>query len=236
MTSAHAGNYTPGRTQPVQFLVIHYTAGHNDSAADNVRYFRENVVRASAHYFVDDKGWLQSVDDADTAWSVGTAGIYVQKHPVCCNDNSISIELCCRYAAGQYAFSRKTVQNAARLTRRLMVRYGIPMEHVLRHYDVVSKICPAPWVEDESGWRNFLKLVGEELDMTKQELLSLDGTGDAPSDWAADAAAWAKRSGIFTGDGAGNFGWQQPVTREALAVALQRLAQTHKQVQESENT
>ena len=225
MTSAHTGNYTPGRTQPIRFLVLHYTAGHNDSARGNLRYFQENVVKASAHYFVDDSGWMQSVDDGDTAWSVGTAGIYVQKHPVCRNENSISIELCCRWAAGQYAFSPTTVRNAARLTRLLMTRYDIPPEHVLRHFDVVSKHCPAPWVEHEEQWTAFKKQVEEELEMTKQELLSLEGTGDKPSSWAQTAADWAKRSGIILGDAHGNFGWQQPVTREALALILQRFAQ-----------
>ena len=56
--------------------------------------------------------------------------------------------------------------------------------------------------------------------MTKQELLSLANTGDHPSDWALQAAQWAKENGIFTGDSAGNFGWQQPVTREAVAKLL----------------
>lgn len=107
MTTAHTGNYRPGRSAAIRYLVLHYTAGRNDSAQSNLRYFEQNVVKASAHYFVDDLGWMQSVDDGDTAWSVGTAGIYVQKHPECRNENSISIELCCRYAAGQYAFSKK---------------------------------------------------------------------------------------------------------------------------------
>ena len=224
MTSAHTGNYTPGRTAPVRYLVLHYTAGRNDSAAGNIRYFKENVVKASAHYFVDDYGWLQSVDDGDTAWSVGTAGVYVQKHPECRNENSISIELCCRYAAGQYAFSPKTVRNAARLARLLMTRYEIPMERVLRHFDVVSKRCPGPWVDDEGQWLAFKKRIAEELDMTKQELLSLEGTGDRPSGWASDAAEWAKRTGLIAGDEKGNYGWQQPVTRETLALILQRLS------------
>ena len=227
MTTAHTGNYRLGRTAPISYLVLHYTAGRNDSAAGNIRYFEQNVVKASAHYFVDDLGWMQSVDDGDTAWSVGTAGIYVQKHPDCRNENSISIELCCRYAAGQYAFSPKTVRNAARLTRLLMTKYGIPMENVLRHYDVVSKRCPAPWVDDESQWLAFRKRLEEELDMTKTELLSLAGTGDHPSDWAREAAQWAKQTGLAVGDGEGNFGWQQPITREALAVMLRRFSQMH---------
>ena len=225
MTTAHTGNYRPGRSAAIRYLVLHYTAGRNDSAQSNLRYFEQNVVKASAHYFVDDLGWMQSVDDGDTAWSVGTGGIYVQKHPDCRNENSISIELCCRYAAGQYAFSKKTVRNAAQLTRMLMTKYDIPIGNVLRHYDVVSKHCPAPWVDDESQWLAFRKRLEEELDMTKQELLSLANTGDHPSDWAIEAADWAKQTGLAVGDGEGNFGWQQPITREALAVMLHRFSQ-----------
>lgn len=64
----------------------------------------------------------------------------------------------------------------------------------------------------------------EELEMTKEELLSVQGTGDKPSKWAAEATEWAKRVGIFNGDGAGNYGWQQPITREAVAVILYQFA------------
>ena len=95
MTTAHPSNYTKGRSARIEFLVLHYTAGHNDSAAGNLRYFA-SPRGASAHYFVDRDGWRQSVSDEDTAWSVGTAGIYTQKHPRCHNGNSISIEMCCR--------------------------------------------------------------------------------------------------------------------------------------------
>ena len=31
--------------------------------------------------------------------------------------------------------------------------------------------------------------------------------------------------GLIQGDGEGNFGWQQPITREALAVMLHRFSQ-----------
>ena len=227
MTTAHPSNYTKGRTQKIEFLVLHYTAGRNDSAAGNLRYF-ESPRGASAHYFVDRKGWLQSVDDGDTAWSVGTAGVYRQKHPRCHNCNSISIEMCCRYKDCGYSLEPAVVQNAALLTRKLMRKYGIPIENVLRHYDVVSKRCPAMWVTDEGAWHGFKRLVMEVMEMTKEELLSLKGTGDTPSDWARDAAEWAKKTGVFTGDSAGNFGWQQPITREAAAKLLYEyhLAQT----------
>ena len=70
----------------------------------------------------------------------------------------------------------------------------------------------------------YLTPMGEELDMTKEELLAVKDTGDHPSDWAAAATEWAKKMGIFNGDGAGNYGWQQPITREAVAVILYEFA------------
>lgn len=60
----------------------------------------------------------------------------------------------------------------------------------------------------------------DELDMTKDELLSVKGTGDKPSNWAKDATEWAKATGVFAGDGNGNYGWQVPITREQLAQVL----------------
>ena len=75
MTTAHTGNYRPGRSAAIRYLVLHYTAGHNDSAQSNLRYFEQNVVKASAHYFVDDLGWMQSVDDGDTACSSASGSI-----------------------------------------------------------------------------------------------------------------------------------------------------------------
>ncbi len=66
---------------------------------------------------------------------------------------------------------------------------------------------------------------GSELDMTKEELMSVANTGDNPSDWAREATEWAKANGIINGDGLGNYGWQQPITREAFAVILHNFAQ-----------
>ena len=59
-----------------------------------------------------------------------------------------------------------------------------------------------------------------ELDMTKEELVSIAGTGDHPSAWAREATEWAKANGILNGDGNGNYGWDRPITRETFATVL----------------
>lgn len=70
----------------------------------------------------------------------------------------------------------------------------------------------------------------DELDMTKDELLSCAGTGDNPSDWAKEGTEFCKEHGIFGGDGNGNYGWQQPITREAVACVIQRVLEAAKEM------
>ena len=206
-------------------VVFHYTAntGRTATARSNACYFAAGERKASAHFVVD-KGDVAycCVPLEQTAWAVGdgsggTMGRLVN------NRNSVSIEMVSHTdEAGRSYIPVQTQRNAARLYQ--MLRRALPgIRYAVRHYDVSNKLCPAPMV-DEARWAQFKTLLQEELDMTKQELLSLAGTGDAPSEWAKQAAEWAKAQGIFSGDGAGNYGWQQPITREAVAQVLYNLA------------
>lgn len=165
---ANGANFARGRTQPIEFLVIHYTANNGDTVQNNLDYFAGNAVGASAHYFVDENGYGQSVKDQDTAWHCG-ANSY--RHPTCRNANSIGIELCSKKdSRGNYYFMDQTVYNAAALARQLMQTYGIDRSHVLRHYDVTGKRCPAPMVDNPTLWENFLNLL-EDRTMTYAEAI-----------------------------------------------------------------
>lgn len=165
---ANGANFARGRTQPIQFLVIHYTANNGDTVQNNLDYFAGNAVGASAHYFVDENGYGQSVKDADTAWHCGASSY---RHEACRNANSIGMELCSRKdSKGNYYFMDQTVYNAAVLARQLMQTYGIDRAHVLRHYDVTGKKCPAPMVDNPTLWENFLNLL-EDKTMTYAEAI-----------------------------------------------------------------
>lgn len=67
----------------------------------------------------------------------------------------------------------------------------------------------------------------EDFDMdineARKQLTSCADTGDNPSAWAKEATDYCKRKGIFAGDGAGNYGWQKPITREATAQIIYNL-------------
>ena len=165
---ANGANFARGRTQPIEFLVIHYTANNGDTVQNNLDYFAGNAVGASAHYFVDENGYGQSVKDGDTAWHCGASSY---RHPTCRNANSIGIELCSKKdSRGNYYFMDQTVYNAAALARQLMQTYGIDRSHVLRHYDVTGKRCPAPMVDNPTLWENFLNLL-EDRTMTYAEAI-----------------------------------------------------------------
>jgi N-acetyl-anhydromuramyl-L-alanine amidase AmpD len=44
-----------------------------------------------------------------------------------------------------------------------------------------------------------------------------------PDDWAKDACDQAVESGLFVGDGNGNYNWKSPISRQELAVVLARM-------------
>lgn len=215
-----SGNYSQGRRAPVQYLVVHYTAGDGDTAQGNLRYFAGNTVKASAHYFVDENEICRSVRDEDTAWHCGAS---VYRHPLCRNSNSIGIEICSRINdRGQYELPEGAVVRAAELVRQLMRQYDIPAENVLRHFDVTGKNCPAPMVENETLWHAFLESVRAQ---EQEEILTMQDFG--ASAYAQEAAQWAIEQGYIKGDGQGNYKWQSALTREAFAVILKRFAEAN---------
>ena len=151
-------NYYSGRGgNSIKYIVLHYTANNGDTAQNNADYFAGANRRASAHYFVDENEVVQSVRDTDAAWHCG-GSIESSHHPlrgICMNRNSLGVEMCSDIVGGKYTITPQTVDRAVELVKYLMAKYGIDVDHVVRHYDVTGKLCPEPWVRDESLWRKF---------------------------------------------------------------------------------
>ena len=146
---ANRKNYGSIRTS-IKYIVIHYTSNDGDSDEGNSNYFKNNIVNASAHYFVDNDSITQAVPDNYIAYHCG-ANSY--KHSECRNSNSIGIELCDSVKDGVIYPDKNTIINAIELTKHLMKKYNIPKENVIRHYDVTGKHCPVYWVND-SKWKD----------------------------------------------------------------------------------
>ena len=110
---------------------------------------------------------------------------------------------------------------AAELGRDIMARYGIPLENVLRHYDVTGKLCPRPLI-DEGKWAAFKARL--EDTMTQEQFNSMMDTylaqlrAQKVSDWGEAAWKKAMAAGVFDGTAP-----QASLTREQAALVLDRL-------------
>ena len=192
---ARAENFRAASRRPsdICYLVIHFTANDGDSAKNNADYFAREAPGASAHFFVDEREIWQSVQEKDIAWHCGTRGMYF--HPYCRNANSLGVELCSRKRGEKYYFAPETVKNAQQFVRSLMKRYGIPMENVVRHYDVTHKNCPAPFVEDAGAWQKFkagLMEQAKEDNMTEKQVKQLIAQAKTVYDTAESVPEWGR--------------------------------------------
>ena len=205
--SCNLSNFRVGRTQPVRYIVLHYTANNGDTAKNNCDYYhRVGGLQASAHYFVDEHGVMQSVREGNTAWHCGAEAGRRYWHPECRNGNSIGIEMCSRKRTdGSYYIKPETVANAAALAREIMQRYGIDTDHVLRHYDVTGKRCPMPWVDDPAQWAAFLAMLTPEHPNEEEEgpMTRYNKIDDIPA-WARSTIKEMMDAGLISGVGGGN--------------------------------
>ena len=145
----------------IHYIVIHYTANDGDTDENNGKYFAGNVVKASAHYFVDDNSVTRSVPDLYAAYAVGgkkwndckkTGG--GKLYGKVTNKNSLSIELCDTRKDGKLMATEATMANAAALCKELMKKYNVDIDHVVRHFDVNGKHCPVYFM-DNAAWSGF---------------------------------------------------------------------------------
>ena len=177
----HPSNHGGARTaEDIRYLVYHYTGNDGDHDTNNAIYYRDNVISTSAHYFVDDDSITRSVDDLTIAWAVGgtkwsdcgvTGGGSL--YGVVTNKNSISIEMCDTSKDGALLATEDTMALAIELGKCLMVKYNIPIERVVRHFDVTGKHCPAYFM-DEQKWTAFkLRLIEGEVMSKKIAVIPL---------------------------------------------------------------
>lgn len=200
-------NFGGLRGSKIKYIVVHYTAGHNDTAENNGRYFAREQVGASAHYFVDEKTVIRSVPDAYVAYHCGG---YAYRHEKCRNSNSIGVEICSKWENGAYSFAPEALCRAQELIRQLMQEYQIPAERVLRHYDVTGKLCPAPFVgRGQADWEAF------------KGGLTVYNTLEQVPQWAVGTIKKLTDRGILNGGDGGSLELSRDLTR--TLVILDRL-------------
>lgn len=220
---AHLGNYQKGRTQPIEYIVVHYTANKGDTAQNNLDYFARTKTGTSAHYFVDENEVCQSVQDTDVAWHCGSKN---PRHPYCRNANSIGVEMCNSVGGVPEAVRART----AAFVRQKMKEYGLDVNHVLRHYDATGKRCPAPWVDNPAEWMEFKKMLEEDDDMSYEQFEQYmnryltERNAKPADDWAKPYIQDAIDAGVMTDVGGTIEAPLGFVTRQEMAVVAAALS------------
>ena len=156
-----------------KYIAIHYLGvdGQNNKV---------DAGGYGAHFYIYWDGTTYQAADLDAIlWQVGTGRYYAQKHPKARNSNTIGIEMCCHCdgdaskAGADWWFTQETQKACVELVRYLMDKLNIPPENVLRHYDIVNKTCPAPYVHNNHyrgtwTWEEFkAKVRGAEVPPAK---------------------------------------------------------------------
>lgn len=144
----------------IKYLVIHYTAGSTSKVGTAFNIYNAFVSRkASADFVVDDNTIIQCNPDIKNyyCWAIGdklnqnSSGGYLYGKAT--NANVISIEMCSNCSPNTTAavsqanhsgwyFTDATINKAIELAKIVMKKYNIPIENVIRHYDVSGKLCP----------------------------------------------------------------------------------------------
>lgn len=165
------------KLKQIKAIIIHWTANTNKgaNAVANRNYFQNDhkdkngklIPPASAHYNVDDIRIIQCLPDDEVGYHVGAiwskfkpdahrlmgTNPETQKTAIDTPNNySIGIEMCVNSDADW----QKVLHNTIELTRLLMFKYNIPLENILRHFDITGKDCPKMMCPPyESEWQRF---------------------------------------------------------------------------------
>lgn len=187
--------------------------------------------KASSNYGIGPDGRVgMYVEEKYRAWTSSSSK----------NDNqAVTIEVANDEVGGEWHVSdaafAKLIDLCVDICRRngieKLVFTGDASGNLTQHNYFAATNCPGPYLK--SRFREIADLVnarlaGEEDEMTLDQFKAMydemiaEKKGDNPSSWAVDSCEKAKAAGIINGDGSGNYNWQDPVTREALAKILDR--------------
>lgn len=230
-------NHSGKRRHAIDTISIHCMAG-NLSVESCGRLFADRSREASSNYGIGSDGRIALyVDEGNRSWCTSSAS----------NDNrAVTIEVANCADGEPWPITEEAYRSLINLLVDICKRNHIPelrwkgdqnlvgqveKQNMTVHRWFANKSCPGNWLYEHHG--QIAKEVNERLEAAKagkdeetmdtKQLTSCADTGDNPSAWAKEATDYCKRKGIFAGDGAGNYGWQKPITREATAQIIYNL-------------
>jgi len=142
--------------EEVKGIVVHYTANPGTTAAQNRSYFEGlkdmQKTKASSHFVVGMDGEIiQCIPSSEISYASNDRNV-----------DTLSIECCHKDETGQ--FTQETYDSLVELTAWLCGKFNLPVDSIIRHYDVTGKECPIYYVKNEDAWEKFKKDVQKYLD------------------------------------------------------------------------
>ena len=216
---AQPSNMWPRYDTKFEFIVLHYVGAVSTAKANAVYLNREPNLGWSAHFFVDETSIWQSVDFNHAAghcgvdYSGGKAPFWNGKGTYSTNRRSIGIEMCCKKdSKGNWFIEPETITRTVALVKWLMQEFDIPIEHVIRHYDVCWKTCPEPWVRFPEQWQAFKKRLTEE---EEEEMQRFKTVKELPAHYQ-DSVEKLVEMGIIKGRAPDNLDITEDMVRVAI--------------------
>ena len=231
-------NHSGKRKHAIDTISIHCMAG--DLTVESCgNLFASPSRKASSNYGIGSDGRIGLyVEECNRSWCTSSSS----------NDNrAITIEVANNGGANQgWPVSDAAYRSLIALLVDICRRNGIKRllwkgdksligqvdkQNMTVHRWFAAKACPGDCLYSRRGRiaaevnkrLEAAKAGKDEEAMDTKQLTSCADTGDNPSAWAKEATDYCKRKGIFAGDGAGNYGWQKPITREATAQIIYNL-------------
>ena len=171
-----------------KYLAIHFTAGSNSKPGRAQNTYNTFISRsASADFAVDDRDIVQFNPDIEKyyCWAVGDSKQSSREggkfNGKATNKNTISIEICStcipptKTAVSKpnhdgWSFTNDALNNAVKLAKIIMKKYNIPIENVIRHYDITGKVCPGilGWNDEAIYDKNTGKKIAGKYNNSKE--------------------------------------------------------------------
>ena len=154
------------RIREVRAVVAHWTANTKKGAGAvaNRNYFNNGspgpggkLRAASAHYCVDDKAIVQCLPDNEVGYHVGAMRYRPEGYKLMDgfkgltpNFFTVGYEMCVNSDADWNV----TRANSIDLACHLLVKHGLPIQRLIRHFDVTGKDCPRMLL-DPKAWAEY---------------------------------------------------------------------------------
>lgn len=152
------------KQKDIQYIVIHWVGNANTSATANRNYFnnlaKTHSTSASSHYIIGLNGEIiRCIPDDEVAFHSGSYSM---------NRKSIGIEDCHPDWNGK--FTNSTYNSLVELCADLCKKYEIPINNVVRHFDITGKSCPKYYVEHSDEWNKLKQDIYNKINGTPVEV------------------------------------------------------------------